>query len=142
MNASNDANPGETELLQLVSKIVSGYLSANSVSPAQLPEIIRNVAVALSNVQGPKEATTDEPLRPAVTIRKSVTPEYIICLEDGKKLKMLKRHLRTTYNMSPEQYREKWKLPPDYPMVAPNYAAQRSRFAKEIGLGKKAASAG
>jgi predicted transcriptional regulator len=96
----------------------------------------------LSGLQDVQEEALAEPARPAVPIKKSVTPEYIICLEDGKKLKMLKRHLRSTYNMTPDEYRTKWGLPPDYPMVAPNYAAQRSAFAKQIGLGRGSARNG
>jgi predicted transcriptional regulator len=108
---------------------------------AQLPDVIRSVVDALASLDGQAEAPKAEALKPAVSIRKSITPDYLICLEDGKKLKMLKRHLRTTYDMSPQDYREKWGLPADYPMVAPNYAARRSEFAKQIGLGRKAAAA-
>jgi predicted transcriptional regulator len=122
---------------RLAADIVAAYVSANSVSAAQLPDVIRGVVDALTNLDGQAEAPKAEALKPAVSIRKSVTPDYLICLEDGKKLKMLKRHLRTTYDMSPRDYREKWGLPADYPMVAPNYAARRSEFAKQIGLGRK-----
>jgi predicted transcriptional regulator len=130
----------EHDLRRLAVEIVAAYVSANSVSTAQLPDVIRSVVDALASLDGQAEAPKPEALKPAVSIRKSVTPDYLICLEDGRKLKMLKRHLRTTYDMSPHDYREKWGLPPDYPMVAPNYAARRSEFAKQIGLGRKAAA--
>ena len=141
MNASSGAESGETTLLQLTSEIVIAYVSNNPVPATQLPELIRSVVAALANLDGAVAPENAEPLKPAVSIRKSITPDYIVCLEDGRKLKMLKRHLRTTFNMSPQQYREKWGLPADYPMVAPNYAARRSEFAKQIGLGRTAAEA-
>ena len=125
------------DLRRLAAEIVAAYVRANSVSAAQLPDVIRSVVDALTNLNGQAEAAKAEPQKPAVSIRKSVTPDYLVCLEDGRKLKMLKRHLRTTYDMSPQDYREKWGLPADYPMVAPNYAARRSEFAKQIGLGRK-----
>ena len=128
----------DRDLRSLAAEIVAAYVSANSVSVAQLPDVIRGVVDALASLDGQAEAPKAEALKPAVPIRSSVTPDYIVCLEDGKKLKMLKRHLRTTYNLSPEEYRAKWGLPADYPMVAPNYAARRSEFAKQIGLGRKA----
>ena len=126
------------DLRRLAADIVAAYVSANSVSAAQLPDVIRGVVDALDSLDGQAEAPKAEALKPAVSIRKSITPDYLVCLEDGRKLKMLKRHLRTTYDMSPQDYREKWGLPADYPMVAPNYAARRSEFAKQIGLGRKA----
>jgi predicted transcriptional regulator len=122
---------------RLAAEIVAAYVSANSISTAQLPDVIRSVVDALASLDGQAAAPKAEALKPAVSIRKSITPDYLVCLEDGKKLKMLKRHLRTTYDMSPQEYREKWGLPADYPMVAPNYAARRSEFAKQIGLGRK-----
>jgi predicted transcriptional regulator len=124
------------ELLQLTANIVSAHVSKNTVGAAELPTLIRDVYQALANVG---QALVKEPERPqpAVPIKKSVTPDYIVCLEDGKKLKMLKRHLKTAYDMTPEDYRERWGLAADYPMVAPNYAKQRSRLAKQIGLGTK-----
>src|SRR5512147_1922390 len=125
------------DLRRLAAEIVAAYVSANSVSAAQLPDVIRSVVDALTNLNGQAEAAKAEPQKPAVSIRKSVTPDYLVCLEDGKKLKMLKRHLRTTYDMSPQDYREKWGVPADCPIVAPNYAARRSEFAKQIGLGRK-----
>jgi predicted transcriptional regulator len=124
-----------TELLPLVTDIVAAHLSNNNVPSAELPQLIREVyhALAMASTGGPAPAARPEP---AVSVKKSVTPDYIVCLEDGKKLKMLKRHLRTSYGLTPEEYRQKWSLPADYPMVAPNYAAQRSAFAKKIGLGR------
>lgn len=127
------------ELLRMTAEIVSAYVGKNSLPTQQIPEVINTVYTSLTGLQGTPRETQAEPQRPAVPIKKSVTPEYIVCLEDGKKLKMLKRHLRSTYNMTPDEYRSKWALPPDYPMVAPNYAAQRSEFAKKIGLGRGSA---
>jgi predicted transcriptional regulator len=118
--------------LNLVSEIVSAYVSNNSVPTDQLSELITSVHQALMNV----DEKQPETLKPAVPKKRSVTPDFIVCLEDGKKLKMLKRHIRTSYNLSPKEYRQKWGLPDDYPMVAPKYAAQRSELAKKIGLGK------
>lgn len=126
------------DVLRMAVDVVAAYVGNNQVSTGQLPDIINSVYTSLLTLDLPPEEVPIEAPKPAVNVRKSVTPEYIVCLEDGKKLKMLKRHLRTTYNMSPEEYRSKWNLPPDYPMVAPNYARQRSDFAKKIGLGRKA----
>lgn len=128
----------ELGMLRMTAEIVSAYVSKNTVPAQQIPDLINTVFVSLSGLQEPLEEQANEPLKPAVPIRKSVTPEYVVCLEDGKKLKMLKRHLRSTYNMSPDEYRARWGLPADYPMVAPNYAQQRSEFAKKIGLGRGA----
>lgn len=125
------------ELLTLTTEIVAAHVGNNSVALSDLPQLIEQVYKTLANV-GVEQTSVPERPQPAVAIKKSVTPEYIICLEDGKKLKMLKRHLKTAYNMTPEEYRERWNLPPDYPMVAPNYAKQRSKLAKEIGLGTRA----
>jgi predicted transcriptional regulator len=123
--------------IELSADIVSAYVSNNSVPAADLPSLLQSVHAALTQtVQGQKEEPKAE-LAPAVSVRRSVTPDYIVCLEDGKKFKSLKRHLRTQYNMTPEQYREKWALPVDYPMVAPNYAKARSELAKEMGLGQQ-----
>ena len=127
----------QSELLALTSNIVAAHVSNNSVAGADLPAIIRDVYDTLSNVGGGVEKEPEK-LTPAVSVKKSITPDYIICLEDGKKLKMLKRHLKTAYDMTPEEYRERWGLAADYPMVAPSYARQRSRLAKQIGLGTKA----
>ncbi|MFV3131039.1 MucR family transcriptional regulator [Niveispirillum sp. KHB5.9] len=124
------------DLLRMTAEIVSAYVGQNTLATQQLPDVINAVYATLTGLQGAPVEVSAEPARPAVPIKKSVTPEYIVCLEDGKKLKMLKRHLRSTYDMSPDEYRAKWGLPPDYPMVAPNYAAQRSEFAKKIGLGR------
>ena len=140
MDTGTTTEAPEHDLRCLTAEIVAAYVSANSVSAAQLPDIIRSVVDALASLDGQAEAPKAEALKPAVSIRKSITPDYLICLEDGKKLKMLKRHLRATYDMSPQEYREKWGLPADYPMVAPNYAGRRSEFAKQIGLGRKSAA--
>ncbi|MDG4719655.1 MULTISPECIES: MucR family transcriptional regulator [Thalassospira] len=126
------------ELLQMTVDIVSAYVSNNALAAAQIPELISTVFSSLDEIREVEKEPEQEPIKPAVPVRKSIGDDYIICLEDGKKLKMLKRHLRTTYNLTPEEYRAKWGLPADYPMVAPNYAKQRSQFAKKIGLGRKA----
>jgi predicted transcriptional regulator len=126
----------EKDLLQLTSSIVSAHVAHNSVTVQDLPGLIREVYQTLANVGTVVPKEPERPA-PAVPVKKSVTPDFIVCLEDGKKLKMLKRHLKTAYNMSPEEYRERWGLPADYPMVAPNYAKQRSKLAKQIGLGTK-----
>ncbi len=133
------AEPAESnDFIELTADIVSAYVSNNTVAASDLPNLIADVHSALSRIIGGVEAPAPvEAPKPAVSVRKSVTPDYIICLEDGKKFKSLKRHLRTQYNMTPEQYREKWGLPADYPMVAPNYAAARSALAKEMGLGQQ-----
>jgi predicted transcriptional regulator len=123
------------DLLILTAQIVAAHVSNNSVPLGDLPGLIHQVHQALRGV-GTPAAMTARP-QPAVAIKKSVMPDYIVCLEDGKKLKMLKRHLKTAYNLTPEQYRERWELPPDYPMVAPNYAKQRSQLARDLGLGTK-----
>jgi predicted transcriptional regulator len=132
-----EANLEKNELVELTAEIVSAYVSNNTVVATDLPGVIHNVFDALSKASGASGAPAREELRPAVPVKKSVTPEYIICLEDGKKFKSLKRHLRTHYDLSPEDYREKWGLPHDYPMVAPNYAAARSDLAKRMGLGQR-----
>lgn len=123
-------------LIDLTSDIVSAHVSNNSVAVEELPALIGNVFAALSSCGEPEVKEEPRP-EPAVSIRSSVKPDYIVCLEDGKKLKMLKRHLRTHYDMSPEEYRERWNLPADYPMVAPNYAERRRELAVKIGLGRK-----
>jgi predicted transcriptional regulator len=125
----------EDDILKLVTEIVSAYVSKNPVPADQLPAIIKNVHATLGGFAG-EASDRALPRAPAVPIRKSVHDEYIVCLEDGKKLKMLKRYLRSRYQLSPSEYRERWNLPPNYPMVAPNYAKKRSDFAKKIGLGK------
>ncbi len=127
-----------SDFIELTADIVSAYVSNNSVPTSELPNLISDVHSALSRVgAGIAPELPVEPQKPATSIKKSVTPEYIICLEDGKQFKSLKRHLRTQYDMSPDQYREKWSLPPEYPMVAPAYAEARSRLAKEMGLGQQ-----
>ena len=126
---------GTTDVLGLTAQIVSAHVSNNSVAPDALPGLIQEVYRTLAGV-GKEIVLPDKP-QPAVPVKKSVYPDHIVCLEDGKKLKMLKRHLKTSYDLTPEQYREKWQLPPDYPMVAPNYAKHRSSLAKKIGLGTK-----
>ena len=126
-----------TSYVELAADIVSAYVSNNSVATADLPQLIGEVHAALARVAGGAAELPVEAPKPAVPVKKSVTPDYIICLEDGKKFKSLKRHLRTQYNMTPEEYREKWNLPADYPMVAPNYAEARSALAKKMGLGQQ-----
>ena len=128
----------EEELLRMTTDVVAAYVSNNTLATAQLGDVIHAVYNSLRTLDGQPAEPPPEVLKPAVTIRKSITPDYLVCLEDGKKLKMLKRHLRSTYNLSPDDYRSKWGLAPDYPMVAPNYARQRSEFAKKIGLGRGA----
>ena len=123
------------ELLKLTAEIVAAHISNNTLSAAELPQLISQVHTSLSDTG--RATSTEERPAPAVSVKKSVTPDYIVCLEDGKKLKMLKRHLKTSYDLAPEQYRERWGLAADYPMVAPNYAKRRSALAKEIGLGKR-----
>jgi predicted transcriptional regulator len=130
-------NLGESGYIQLTANIVSAYVSNNTVASAEIPNLIAQVFSALMRISSGQTAPPAEPLKPAVAVKRSVTPEYIVCLEDGKKFKSLKRHLRTQYGITPEQYREKWGLPPDYPMVAPNYAAARSQLAKQMGLGQQ-----
>lgn len=132
----NDSTAGGN-FIELTAEIVSAYVSNNTVSAAEIPGLISQVHAALSRVSGKPGESPAEPLKPAVSVKKSITPEHIVCLEDGKKFKSLKRHLRTQYNMTPEQYREKWNLGADYPMVAPNYAAARSQLAKQMGLGQQ-----
>ena len=123
--------------IELTAEIVSAYVSNNPVAAADMPGLINQVHAALIRVSGGQTDVPSEPLKPAISVKKSITPEYIVCLEDGKKFKSLKRHLRTQYSMTPEQYREKWSLSADYPMVAPNYAAARSQLAKQMGLGQQ-----
>ena len=130
-------NLASSNYIELAADIVSAYVSNNSVPSGELPTLINEIHAALVKVAGGTVETPAEAPKPAVPVKKSVTPDYIVCLEDGKKFKSLKRHLRTQYNMTPEQYREKWALPADYPMVAPNYAKARSELAKEMGLGQQ-----
>jgi predicted transcriptional regulator len=124
------------DLLRMTAEVAAAYVGNNPVAAAQLPEVIKTIHSSISALDGGAPVGASG-LKPIVPIKKSIAPDYIICLEDGKKLKMLKRHLRTSYGLTPEEYRIKWGLPADYPMVAPNYAEQRSAFAKKIGLGRK-----
>ena len=132
----SDNSSGGT-FIELTASIVSAYVSNNTVPAHDLSSLIDQVHTALTRVSSGQGEALSEPLKPAVSLKKSITPDHIVCLEDGKKFKSLKRHLRTQYNMTPEQYREKWSLAPDYPMVAPNYAAARSELAKQMGLGQQ-----
>jgi predicted transcriptional regulator len=124
------------DLVEMAAEIVAAYVSANQVPPQELPALIRTIHGALGDVAGVATGVPESAQEPAISVKKSVTADYIICLEAGKKFKSLKRHLRTRYNMSPEEYRTKWSLPHDYPMVAPNYAKERSNLAKRMGLGQ------
>lgn len=132
-----EENMDKGELVELTADIVSAYVSNNTVVVADLPSLISDVHDALNRASARSAQPVREELKPAVSVKKSVTPDYIICLEDGKKFKSLKRHLRTHYDMSPEEYRDKWGLTHDYPMVAPNYARARSDLAKKMGLGQR-----
>ncbi|MGB5093901.1 MAG: MucR family transcriptional regulator [Parvibaculum sp.] len=139
-DSKNKIDDTNVEVLGLATEIVSAYVSNNAMAAADVPAMIKSVYATLAGLEKGEDTTHTE-LTPAVPVKKSITPEYIICLEDGKKLKMLKRYLRSQYGLSPEEYRARWGLPLDYPMVAPNYAAQRSRLAKQIGLGRVSAAA-
>ena len=142
MTTETKNNESSESVLGMVATIVSSYVSYNALPADQIPDLIKTVYGSLSSVHSAGTAAPEEARKPAVPIRRSVTPDYIVCLEDGKKLKMLKRHLRTNYGLSPDEYRAKWHLAGDYPMVAPNYAKQRSEFAKKIGLGRKKTTTG
>lgn len=135
-DADDQTAPPDSKILELTTEIVSSYLSKNQIPATEIAPTIRAVYVSLGQLVNGQSHEAEEKPQPAVPVKKSVTDDYIVCLEDGKKLKMLKRYLRTHYDMSPEEYRSKWGLPADYPMVAPNYARQRSEFAREIGLGR------
>jgi predicted transcriptional regulator len=137
MSEENTKTIDQNAVLRMAVDIVSAYVGNNTVAPDQVPNVISSVFTSLSSLDGSEGNRNTEPLKPAISIKRSINPDYIVCLEDGKKLKMLKRHLRAAYNMTPDEYRKKWNLPTDYPMVAPNYASQRSEFAKKIGLGRK-----
>jgi predicted transcriptional regulator len=132
-----DEGAGHPNFIGLTANIVSAYVSNNTVAARDIPALINQVHAALMRVTTGQPDSSTEPLKPAVPVKRSITPDHIVCLEDGKKFKSLKRHLRTQYSMTPEQYREKWGLPADYPMVAPNYAAARSQLAKQMGLGQQ-----
>ena len=126
----------KAEVIEMTADIVSAYVGNNSVSTADLPALIQSIHRALTGISAGAEVVEPAPKEPAVPLKKSITPDYLICLEDGRKFKSLKRHLRTKYNMSPDEYRAKWNLAKDYPMVAPNYAKARSDLAKQMGLGQ------
>jgi predicted transcriptional regulator len=140
MSSEKHGRVSEEEMLRMTTSVVSAYVGNNNVPPTQISDVIRTVYGSLTSLNR-AAGGRDQP-KPAVPVRRSVTPDYIVCLEDGRKLKMLKRHLRTTYNMTLDDYRQKWGLPADYPMVAPNYARQRSAFAKRIGLGRRSGRPG
>ena len=135
-NTADASSHRADELLKLASQIIAAYVSNNPLPVSELPGMIKIVHSTLGGLTGVGTADPVTNQKPAVPVKRSITPDYIVCLEDGKKLKMLKRYLRSNYKLSPEDYRSKWGLPADYPMVAPNYAAQRSEFAKKIGLGR------
>src|SRR5690348_411070 len=134
--SSDNSVLSNNELLRMTSEIVASFVSNNPVTTDSLPEVIRSVYRTVSGLAGGPDSKPEEKLKPAVPVSKSVTNDHIVCLEDGRKLKMLKRYLRSRYDMSPDEYRRRWGLPADYPMVAPNYTQRRSEFAKKIGLGK------
>jgi predicted transcriptional regulator len=136
--ASDGHGPKGDELIRFASEIVAAYVSNNPTPISEIPGMIKSIHATLGSLSGSSGSDIVTTQKPAIAVKKSVTPEYIVCLEDGKKLKMLKRYLRSRYGLSPEEYRSKWGLPADYPIVAPNYAAQRSEFAKKIGLGRSA----
>ncbi len=135
--SSDKSRIADGDMLRMTTNVVSAYVGNNEVQPQQLAEVIKSVYGSLAGVGKAEPVAPAGPAKPAVPIKRSITPEYIVCLEDGRRLKMLKRHLRTAFGMSVDQYRHKWGLPADYPMVAPNYAKQRSVFAKRIGLGRR-----
>jgi predicted transcriptional regulator len=128
----------ESELIELSSEIVAAYVGHNALSASDLPRLIADVYAALKALGGGAASSSAEPAKPAIAVRRSITPDHLVCLDDGKKFKSLKRHLMTHHGLTPQQYREKWGLPADYPMVAPNYSATRSSLAKSSGLGRKA----
>jgi predicted transcriptional regulator len=126
----------QSDLIEVTASLVAAYVGGNTIAAADIPALIRSVHQALATVGGAADVSAEVSKEPAVSVRRSITPDYLICLEDGRKFKSLKRHLRTKYDMSPEQYRARWDLPKDYPMVAPNYAQARSELAKQMGLGQ------
>lgn len=135
MASSGDGT--NVNFIGLTAEIVSAYVGNNTVAQSDIPALINHIHQALQRVASGQQESSSEPLKPAVPVKKSIHADYIVCLEDGKKFKSLKRHLRTQYGMTPEQYRDKWNLPADYPMVAPNYAIARSQLAKQMGLGQQ-----
>lgn len=140
MYGENVRRPPREAVLRMVADVVSAYLSFNSLPASEIPELIRTVHQSLLRARAGAASPQLNAAKPAIAVRRSVHDDYIVCLEDGKKLKMLKRYLRTKYNLSPDEYRNKWGLAPDYPMVAPSYSKQRSKFAKNIGLGRRRAA--
>ena len=142
MSEKTQEKVSREDVLRMTTEVVAAYVANNVLPVSQISEVIGAAHRSLSTLHGGGGELQAEPAGPAVPIRRSVKPDFIVCLEDGKKLKMLKRHLRTTFNMTPDEYRAKWGLPSDYPMVAPNYAKQRSEFAKKIGLGRRAGKKG
>lgn len=137
-NERQTLNLGQgNNVVDLTSEIICSYIANNSIPVDDLPKLIGEVHSTLVTISTPQQNLFEEAQKPAVSIKRSITPDYLICLEDGQKFKSLKRHLRSKYNLSPEEYRSKWRLPSDYPMVAPNYAAQRSKLAMKMGLGQK-----
>lgn len=126
-----------TCIVDLTSDIICSYVANNSIPVDDLPKLIRQIHATLLTISNPEQSAQQDPQKPAVSVKRSITPDYLICLEDGQKFKSLKRHLRSKYNLSPEEYRAKWRLSSDYPMVAPNYAAERSKLAMKMGLGQK-----
>jgi len=137
VNTKSTEDLPHDDVLKMTAQIVAAYVGNNSVGGSQISELIKTVYSNLAGLKEDVELNDSVKQKPAVTVKRSITADYLICLEDGKKLKMLKRHLRTSYGLTPEEYRTKWGLSSDYPMVAPNYAKQRSAFAKKIGLGKR-----
>jgi predicted transcriptional regulator len=137
MTEETGGGASRLDVLRMTVDIVAAYVSRNPLETSQIPDVIRRVFDTLTSVPGSYAEASAAPRAPAVPVRRSVMADYIVCLEDGRKLKMLKRHLKTAFNLTPDEYRSRWNLPPDYPMVAPNYAQRRSDFAKKIGLGRK-----
>ena len=137
MTYQAQAKGADPDMLQMTTQVVAAFVANNMIASGQIQDVIKTVYSTLSGLSGADSGARAGGQAPAVSVKKSIAPDYIICLEDGRRLKMLKRHLRTTYNLTPDEYRTKWGLPSDYPMVAPNYAKQRSAFAKKIGLGKR-----
>ena len=135
-NATESGSTTQHELLEMTAEVAAAYVSNNVIPSDELPDLINRIHSALSTAGKAEPEPEPEKQKPAVSVRRSITPDYLVCLEDGKQLKMLKRYLRTNYDMSPEEYRAKWNLPSDYPMVAPNYAAKRAQMARDIGLGR------
>jgi predicted transcriptional regulator len=137
MNQETSVNINHKDMLKMTAQVVTAYVGNNNISGSQISDLVKSVYTSLSGLNNTLKTSSEVKKVPAIAVKRSIRADYLICLEDGKKLKMLKRHLRTTYGLSPDQYRLRWGLKSDYPMVAPNYAKQRSAFAKKIGLGRK-----